>query len=228
MYSVSARCNKMKIDRDLIERYHRGACSRSERDAVEEWLFSAESEELPDLREGESKELLKEQMWEDIATVLPDEEPYLPLKQMAGADRFWLGAVAASLLAGLLCIATYFMIEGSGKAVQPLVSVYNESATQIRRMEYSGYNLSVGRNTRATIDNLTGDANLSGSLLISPKRDMELRFKGSSEPVTFSSGKTYVILKNGSDQGRVLIVTENNMMDLPPVLQKQIINEFDI
>lgn len=219
----------MKIDRDLIERYHRDACSRAERDAVEKWLFSAESEELPDLPDGESKELHKAEMWKEIAAILPEEgESHLPLKQTAGIDRFWVGAVAASLFAGLLCIGTYFMIEGSGRGAQPLISVHNESATQIRHMEYSGYNLSVGRNTTATIDNLTGDANLSGSLLISPKRDIELRFKGSSEPITFSSGKTYVLLKNGSDQGRVLIVTESNMMDLPPVLQKQIINEFDI
>jgi len=218
----------MKIDRDLIDRYHRGACSPKEREAVEDWLFSAESDEVPELPEGESKEVHKAEMWQEIASILPEEEPGLPLKKTGGKDRFWTGAIAASLLAGVLSVGAYFMIDSRKEHAQPLVSVHNGSATQVRRMKYSGYDLSVGRNTSATIDNLTGDADLSGSLLISPKHDLELRFEGSSEPVTFSSGKTYVIMKNASDQGRVLIVTENNMMDLPPVLQKQIINEFDI
>ena len=218
----------MKIDRDLIDRYHRGACSPKERAAVEDWLFSAESDEVLELPEGESKDLHKAEIWRGIEAVLPEEESRLPLKGTGGTDRFWTGAIAASLLAGILSVGAYLTIGNGEDHVQPLVSVHNDSATQVRRVEYSGYDLSVGRNTSATIDNQTGDAELSGSLLISPKHDLELRFEGSREPVTFSSGKTYVILKNAGDQGSVLIVTENNMMDLPPVLQKQIINEFDI
>jgi len=218
----------MKIDRDLIDRYHRSACSPKEREAVEDWLFSAGTDEMLELPEGESKDLHKAEIWRGIETILPEEELHLPLKGTGGNDRFWVGAIAASLLAGVMVAAAYFMTDGLKGPTQPFVSVHNESATQVRRMEYSGYDLSIGRNTSATIDNLTGDADLSGSLLISPKQDLELRFEGSSEPVTFSSGKTYVILKNASDEGSVLIVTENNMMDLPPVLQKQIINEFDI
>lgn len=218
----------MKIDRDLIDRYHRGACSPEEREAVEHWLFSEESDEVLELPEGESKDRHKAEMWQEIAGILPEEAPGLPLKSTGGTDRFWTGAIAASLLAGVMIAAAFFMTDDGKRHALPLVSVHNDSATQVRRMEYSGYDLSVGRNTSATIDNLTGDTDLSGSLLISPKQDLELRFEGSSEPVTFSSGKTYVILKNASDQGGVLIVTENNMMDLPPVLQKQIINEFDI
>lgn len=218
----------MKIDRDLIERYHRDACSPEEREAVEDWLFSSESDEVLELPDGESKERHKAEIWQEIAGILPEETPRLPLKNTRGIDRFWTGAIAASFLAGVMIAAAYFMTDGGKSHAQPLVSVHNDSATQVRRMEYSGYDLSVGRNTSATIDNLTGDTDLSGSLLISPKHDLELRFEGNSEPVTFSSGKTYVILKNASDRGGVLIVTENNMMDLPPVLQKQIINEFDI
>lgn len=64
--------------------------------------------------------------------------------------------------------------------------------------------------------------------MIHPKKDITLKFEGSQEQITFKAGQTYIILKGEDGNDKVIIVNEKNIMDLPPVLQKQITNEFKI
>lgn len=76
--------------------------------------------------------------------------------------------------------------------------------------------------------NGSGIVDLSGSMLIHPKKDIELLFEGSEDKMTFKAGQTYIILKGEHGNDTMIIVNEKNIMDLPPVIQKQIINEFQI
>ncbi|MNL38312.1 hypothetical protein D3C87_1605150 [compost metagenome] len=99
---------------------------------------------------------------------------------------------------------------------------------EVRQVEASAYNISLGPNTSAKIDNNSGIVNLSGSLLISPKKDITLQFEGSEDNMVFKAGQTYIVLKGEDGNDKVIIINEKNIMDLPPVLQKQIINEFKI
>lgn len=216
----------MKINKELIEQYHRGECNQEERDAVEFWLFSGDSDEALQFPLTEDKLAHKADIWKEIETVLPlDPTPPVLKKQGLHRYSFWTGAIAASLLLTILSITTYYITKS--KQDMPLIAV-NNSSMDVREVEGKAYNISIGPNTSAKIDNNSGIVNLSGSLLISPKKDITLQFEGSQENIVFKAGQTYIVLKGAEGNDKVIIVNEKNIMDLPPVLQKQIINEFKI
>ncbi|MCX2453848.1 hypothetical protein OQX61_21445 [Pedobacter sp. PLR] len=230
----------MNISKDLIEKYHRNECSTEERDAVEAWLFSNHTDEGLQLPLGESKAAHKADIWKGIEDILPKEEQEhlsvacqpeeIPVGLPATAKlthNFWMGAVAATIVIGLTGLGVVQLQKNREQTDPALVSVNNTSTIKVHHLEVNDYTLAVGTNTSAKIDNLTGVVDLAGSILISPKKDMTLSFEGSPEKIIFKKDQTYIILKGkeGTDQ---IIVSEKNLMDLPPVLQKQIINEFNI
>lgn len=218
----------MKISKDLIEKYHRNECSQEESDAVETWLFSSDSDEALQLPLGESKTVHKAEIWKDIESILPAQD--VPVQQLKPNVKrpFWLGAAAASLVIGISLLVSYTWIKRQNPPMTELLSINNTSSVHVRQVEESGYRLSIGTNTSAVIDNLSGVVDLHGCMLISPKRDIELSFEGSDKKVTFKSGQSYIVLKGKDGHDKVFIVSEKNLIDLPPVLQKQIINEFKI
>lgn len=217
----------MKITKELIEQYHRNECSEEEREAVEFWLFSGDSDEALQLPLSEDKLAHKADMWKEIENEL-SFSPTVPVLKKTGIHRysFWTGAIAASFLLAILSITTYYITGNNQDA--PLIAVNNTSSINVRQVEANAYNISVGPNTSARIDNTSGIVNLSGSLMIHPKKDITLKFEGSQEQITFKAGQTYIILKGEDGNDKVIIVNEKNIMDLPPVLQKQITNEFKI
>lgn len=219
----------MKISKDLIEKYHRNECSAEESEAVESWLFSGESDEALQLPLGESKAEHKADIWKEItSSISPEAEKPRSGPKLIFKNTFRTGAIAASLVMGIIGLAAYQLLTDNDEPIRQLVSVNNTSSVNVRHIEDSGYRLSVGTNTSASIDNLTGVVDLSGSMLICPKKDITLSFEGSGDKITFKKGQTYIILKGKDGRDKIIIVSEKNLMDLPPVLQKQIINEFNI
>ena len=227
----------MKIDKEILERYHRNECTAEESDMVEAWLFSSDSAEVPDLPPTESLELHKLEIWKDIATVLPSEgelaqaatgtaaSPEVIKRKMKTA--FWSGAIAASLVTVILSTVVFRLVNKDAPHAE-LVNLKNSSSDEVRHLSSSNYTITVGTNTSARIDNITGVVDLNGSMLICPKKDVELSFIGSTKKMTFIKGQTYILLKGKDGKDKILIVDKKNLMDLPPVLQKQITHEFNI
>jgi len=218
----------MKVNKDLIEKYHRQECTEEETEAVEQWLFSAESDEALQLPIGEEKAVHKQDIWREIQHILPEEPVVVISKRTWPLSSFWSGAIAASLAIGILIAGAYQFNRDNDNATHRVVSLNNTSSINVRHIEGQEYNLSIGTNTSAKIDNVNGFVDLSGSMLISPKEDITLTFEGGTEKITFKKGQTYIILKGKDGNDKIIIVSEKNLMDLPPVLQKQIINEFNI
>lgn len=221
----------MKISKDLIEKYHRNECSSAEAEAVENWLFSADIDEALQLPLGENKASHKADIWNEISAILPEDpisSVVVPIKKPVFRNSFWSGAIAASLVIGIIALAVYQLTAHPEEQKEQLVSLTNTSSVNVKHIESTRYNLSVGTNTSASIDNLTGVVDLAGSILISPKKDLKLTFEGSTEKITLKKGQTYIILRGKNGRDKIIIVSEKNLMDLPPVLQKQITNEFNI
>lgn len=216
----------MKIDKDLIERYHRQECSPEECEAVESWLFSADSEEALQLPLNESKAAHKAEIWTAIAATLPAGNQ----SKKVFTPSFWSGAIAASIILATLTFGAYYFMGGTQDQEydDQVVSINNSSSISVRHVESNGYAISVGTNTSAHIDNLSGTVDLSGSMLIRPKKDIELKFKGNPDKTILKKGQTYIILKGKDGNDKIIVLSEKNIINLPPVLQKQIINEFDI
>lgn len=216
----------MKISKELIEKFHRDECSSEEKEFVQQWLFSEEGDELLSFDETE-KELHKGQMWEEIKTILPKEID-LGQQQRIARFQFWKGAIAASIVFALLISGITIYQSKSKNGGLQWVDVENTSGMQVKYVDSKDFKLSVGPNTSAKIDQLTGIVDLAGSLLIQPKEDIELEFTGSAKKMSFKKGQTYIILKGKDGKDKVIIINEKNLIDLPPLIQKQIINEFKI
>jgi hypothetical protein len=219
----------MKISNELIEKYHHNECTQEEIDLIESWLFSGESDEALQLPLGEDKAAHKSGMWMEIEKILPAENiaPAAQKKHFLHSS-FWSGAIAASLVIVVMAIAFYTLYRPKSIEEPPFVMVNNTSAIEIRHIESNGYHISVGTNTSTKINNETGIVDLTGSLLIRPKKDIQLSFQGIKDKMVFKAGQTYIILKGDDGNDKIIVVNEKNIMDLPPMLQKQIINEFQI
>lgn len=216
----------MKVTADLIEKYHHNLCTPEERKAVEDWLLNSEVDELEFHREKD-KQLVKDDMWKNIATVVPDQSA--PKQQLLRPASYymWKGAVAATLLIALLGATFYYVNRNSEKTVE-FVAFHNKSALKVNHISAREYSLAIGPETSAEINAQNGVIDLTGSILISPKRDIELKFDGAINTLSLKKGQTYIILNSKSGNHGLIVVNEKNLINLPPLIQKKLIQEFDI
>ncbi|GAA3953493.1 hypothetical protein GCM10022246_04450 [Pedobacter ginsengiterrae] len=215
----------MEINRRLIEKYHLDECTEEERKLVEAWLFSTDIEDLAILPLNEDKLDHKKQMWANIdAFITPD----LKADQAKNTTIvFWQGAIAASLVIGLICGLLYLFVNKQEK-LPDFVSVNNAYSENVKHVNSLEFNAAIGPNTIAKINKDAGVINLNGSILLSPKKDIELIFEGTHKKITLKKGQTYIILDNKSGKQGIIVVSQKNLLDLPPVIQKQISSQFDI
>lgn len=214
----------MKITADLLEKYHNNQCTPKERVMVEDWLMGSETDEL-EFHTEKDKALIKEAIWEDIATVLPDGKS--PIKPLRTASYYmWKGAVAATLIIGLLSAALYYYSRDE-KAIA-FLAFHNKSSLKVNHINAGEYSLAIGPETSAEINEHSGVIDLTGSILISPKKDIELKFDGATNKVRLKKGQTYIILNSKSGNHGLIVVNEKDLINLPPMIQKKLIQEFDI
>lgn len=216
----------MKINSELIEKYHDGKCTSAERELVEEWLFAEDSFEELDLPAAENKVEHKSVIWNSIEASIAEESTLKKQKGLVFILRKY--SVAASFIIGLLGVAVYHFVYKNPRPSSQLISIDNTAMLNVRHIDSDQGDISVGPYTIAKINYEAGTVDLAGSMLISPTRDIQLTFKGSDEKVIFKTGQTYIILNSKAVNERLVVVNERNLMDLPPVLQKQIINHFSI
>jgi len=215
----------MGIDQELLERYHMGICTAAERRRVEDWLNNMDLDDLGlDLPEFEKSEL-KEKMWLEMERDFLNEDK--PASIHSPGYFMWKGAIAASLVIAILSASLYFIL-GLNQEDHKLLSLNNSSAVAPKFVDSKSYNVTIGPNTSAWIDNAEGIIDLTGSLLISPKKDVDWIFEGTQKRVTLKKGQTYIVLKNSTDAQGIIVISERNLLDLPPVMQKQIASHFDI
>ncbi|GAB3993645.1 hypothetical protein GCM10028807_29430 [Spirosoma daeguense] len=223
----------MKISKELIEKYHNGQCTLAEKRAVEAWLFDEEpSIESPlSFPDGESKAKLQEEMWNEIASILPQNKKsgilvtFKPLWQQA----------AAVLLVSLFGAALFYLIDQ--RANNEIIVVNNLSGTANKQLHESAYSLSVGPKSNVQINNETGRIEFCGAMMINPKRDIELTIQGicarpdkASEKMILKKGQNYIALHYGNTANvdEVLILPQSSLTGLPPLMQRNLMMQFNI
>ncbi|MNK08628.1 hypothetical protein D3C87_265700 [compost metagenome] len=217
----------MKINADLLEKYHNNLCTPQERAAVEDWLMNTEVDEL-EFHSDKDKILLENAIWQDVSLVLPPPQNEPKIKSLKPASYYmWKGAIAATLFIAVLGSAFYYLANKEDKAVE-FVAFHNKSALKVNHISSKEYSLAVGPETYAEINEHSGVIDLTGSILISPKKDIELKFDGADSKINLKKGQTYIILNSKSGNHGLIIVNEKNLISLPPVIQKKLIQEFDI
>lgn len=220
----------MKVDAQLLERYHLNQCSPEEEQMVEEWLLSTDAEPLA-MHSVNRKEQIKADIWSDISAILPPDEEEIPAaankKGKPSIYYFWKGAIAATVILGLLGVILFYVMK-TGPQQEQLVAFQNNSSYKVNHISSTAYNLAIGPETSAQIDQESGAIDLSGSMLISPKKDMDLHFEGATEKMTLKKGQTYIILNSKTGQLGLIVINEKNIVNLPTVIQRKIIRQFDI
>jgi len=214
----------MSVNKELLEKYHSGTCSAEEKQQVEAWLFNTEVDDLK--LSAKDKSIYKAEMWTEIETSLPQSEQHIISK--SNVYFMWKGAIAASFFIAILGILSYFTFFKESKAINASLYLNNSSDVNVKHVNSAEYDVSVGPNTNAKINNLSGVIDLSGSILISPKEDVNLVFKGTTKKVTLKKAQTYIILKGENGTKGIIVISERNLLDLPPVMQKQITSQFGI
>lgn len=222
----------MKISKELIEKYHLGECDLQESKFVEEWLFSEETDLELQLPVQENKAEIKTQMWEEIQQILPAELPAIkeePTFILIKSSRImrWTRMIAAILVIGLSSLTGYHLYYTPSDPLGP-VSVNNTSLLKVRHIDSRAYCISLAPESTAKINYQTGSIDFSGSIIISPKKDIELSIGGREGKMTFKTGQTYIAMNGKSGYDRFILINQRNLMDLPPVLQKQLMNKFSI
>ncbi|WP_316826321.1 hypothetical protein [Pedobacter miscanthi] len=216
----------MNISNELLEKYHLNTCTAEERSMVEEWLFNTDVDDLDTTMLTRDKNSLKHEMWQEIETTLP--KAVKPLPKRSHVYFMWKGAIAASVFIALAVTVIYFLFSNRSTTQTEFLELNNPSALHVKHIDATGYNVSLGPNTIAKINNNDGMIDLTGSILISPKKDINLIFEGTDKKVTLLKGQTYIILKNKTGVKSIIVISERNLMDLPPVMQKQLSTQFDI
>lgn len=215
----------MKINADLIEKYHDDRCTPEERKAVEDWLLNCEVDDL-EFHSEKDKQITKADIWNGLDAILPKEEVAKVVPKSA-SFYMWKGAIAASLVIGLLSFAFYYFNQNRPTAVD-FVAFHNKSSLKVNHINAREYDLSVGPETFAEVNENNGIIDLSGSILISPKKDIDLNFGGAKNKVSLKKGQTYIILNYNTGNQGLLVVNEKNLIHLPPVMQKKLTYEFGI
>jgi len=219
-----------RVTQALIEKYHRGECSRSEQELVEQWLLSGDADEQLDLPPGEDREQHQREIWRGISRTLPRNQWYrrLPVR---------IGKTAAVLLTGifLVAIAYRIVVTGGSRNAAESFAFHNKSANDVQDLQLGAYDITLAPNSIGTINHGQQSIAFTGSILISPKADIELTLNGMQYTASdvqpkhkFKKGEIYIAF-TGPDAGEpVIVVSRRDLTYLPDVLQKQLMNQFSI
>lgn len=219
----------MAVSRELIEKYHAGECSPEERKQVEEWLLSDYSDERLLLPPGEDKETHRQEMWNEITAGLPEEDAVIFHRPAGFLSPVLQKGIAALLLLGLSITLYVFLGNMRSDNDQPVS--FSNSGTSLKALELKDYRIILAPNSKVNYQ--SGLIDFKGSILISPKQDIELTLQSDYEDasdrlekVEFKMGQTYIAFISSSDDYKVIVLNRKNLIHLPDVLQKQINSQF--
>ncbi|KEQ28495.1 hypothetical protein [Pedobacter antarcticus] len=216
----------IKITKELIERYHLDECTAEERTAVEQWLNDDFFEEEIENKECTLPENLQSDIWEEIRKTIPDHTSSTATKTI----RLWPKLIAASI--ALVALSVLFFhnkktVLPAYTSIRNSVSV-NNNTLNVKHIDDAGYSIAISPGTYANINYRNGLIDFTGSIIICAKRDIELNIKGINKKLKFKGGQTYIALLGKSPNDHTIVISTQNLMDLPPLLQKQVVNEFRI
>lgn len=228
----------MKIDKDLIEKYHQNLCSEKERLAVEEWLLNDEADEEVLLPQGNNKLEHKDEMWKAISIeCVPQMEEVKSVSLNSKSKVFsYFIRIAAVIVLGLFISFFLFKFYSSDNNVVASKSVQTGSENiktktlEIILAPQSHANISESSNRQS------GSIEFCGSIMINPKEDFELTFNGdcskhayAGETISLKKGQKYIAVNYSfNSESDLIIVNEQNLINLPPVLQREIMEKFNI
>lgn len=217
----------MKISPEIIEKYHQGNCTPAEKEFVENWLLNDDVNELR--VSDENKDSLKNEMWADISNFISEENEDIlaedkPVRKISFKD---LRKIAAAVILFTICAIAAYNFYSTDTDFESIMSLAN-SSEDLKEIDEHSFFITMAPHSNTTVDLKKGLIDSYGSILFSPKKDLELNVKGYSGKVKFKNGETYIVLSNYLETNKVIVLNENDVLNLPPVIQRQLITQFNI
>ena len=218
----------MEVSKELIEKYHSGKCSPEESAMVENWLLDDDTEFETALPENLNKEKVKAEMWHEISSSLPSAD-----RKTIKFRQNWLYFAAA---ASIILLLTISFFESKPTTKNAVLSSAPVPASTNKEIHSSDYTISLAPESNASIDSKSGLIDFCGAILISPKKDVLLSFndvcdnsKANTGKMNFKKGETYIALNYRNNKDNELIVMDEKLlMGLPPMVKRQIMDQFNI
>lgn len=140
----------MKMTPQLLEKYYRGLCSPRERKQVEQWMRSAQTEELSEDR-LENEHELKSALWQPLGEMLGNERQRIKPRKFGQAiwsywkNPFLRYGIAASVLF-IAVVGVYF-----NKVQQSVIQVQLTNGNSKERMAYKGSDFLIAALSRTNV-----------------------------------------------------------------------------
>lgn len=223
----------MRVSKELIEKYHNGLCTPDEMTLVENWLLDDEADDISPLPKTLDKEIAKVEMWGEISSVLPSSQKRFSIGGIYLSKAKWTTLAAA---ASVLVVLTASLLVFKQNTQEAVITSVNSSLSDSKEIQARDYTISLGPESNARIDANSGLIDFCGTILISPKKDIFLSFKDvctssakNTGKMTFKKGETYIALNyRNKKNNEVIVMEEKLLMGLPPVVKRQIMDQFNI
>ncbi|GGH18305.1 hypothetical protein FAZ19_11765 [Sphingobacterium alkalisoli] len=223
----------MDISKELIAKYHQGRCSEQEKAQVEAWLNTDSDEVLSAPLEIADKNAIKEDIWGSLKAETIEKEPREKtvitfINNLRLRSTYW--GAAAVLVAGFIC----FWVLDSGK------TPYNNQIKNDQTVAGSGIagvSVVTGENSKANFIDKLELVNFCGTVKVTVNKTMRLAFAAKNsydnkeyrKELLVNAGETYFALDLGDHKNREIIVkSERDLNDLPPLLQNSLRAQFGI
>lgn len=194
----------MKVTRALIEKYHQGQCTPAECTAVENWLADDQADDTAAFANDADRAIMKQRIWQEVRPILPFYK-----------RRTAIFAAAAAIL---LLVLFRFLPQPGATVDSP------------------GFTIELGKESNASFNKESGAINFCGTIKIVSQKDIDLSFKTTctdgttrTKAIHVKEGQSYIALHYKDKQSsEMLIINENMLFELPPVIKNQLSEQFKI
>ncbi|MGJ1195066.1 hypothetical protein ACR777_02525 [Sphingobacterium spiritivorum] len=206
------------ISKQLLEKYHLGLCSEKEQELVEQWLENDDLEIEGDIESVEDTGQVKAEMWSNI-------RQDIKRKKNLRIFHFGTWATVAAILVAIIGVRT--LLINNQPSLTNRFTFDNLSGEQIRIYDEHNYNITLSKKSFARINTETGELDVKGDIMFTPKKDIILNVCDRNHRIKLKSGETYILLdQNQSCQH--IVLTKQELTFLSPILQNQLKIQFNI
>ncbi len=209
----------MKISKQLLQRYELGQCSPEEEHIVCQWLDS-ESWEEEAFDDTHVKDGVGTELWNNIAPHVDQPKEFIvPQRRWQPAQR-WLSVAALLILT--LGLTWQFYSKNQDDHVE-----LNNTEAGLKWIREDSFDLALRENSFVNNDLRSDNLLLSGGMMLKPKRNLVLHDRENDMSFDFKEGEVYFISRD-PDTSRLIILRQSEILFLPPIIQRQLKQQFHI
>lgn len=221
----------ISVDKELLQKYHRGECTREESEVIARWMDESDSQ--VSMADEKKMTEMESRIWNNIAP----KDPSGLITNRVMIRRLISYGVAASLIlaAGLAWIRK----GGSVRDAEPVVYTLNSNAQ--KTIDVRGLNFTLANNSNAIVstdlNNMQGDISFCGAVQITNNSGEDIQYVFESackksaytrKQITFQSGQTYIAVHNFYKTDEVIVMKKENVIEFPDAISSDVISEFSI